>query len=333
MRRPNGSGTIKLLDKRRRKRYAVYAPAIMDYENRKIIQRLIGTFATRQEAEQALLDYSPYNFEVSKLTFKQVYNNWLNTVKDDIKKSSFNNYVAAYNKNLKKYDDFIFKDLNMIFWQNEIKEGNINSNAKKILGMIYGFAVKYEIVNKNIISFLKTPKTERQVIRKEFTKEEIELLKKLSDTDDMAKYLYILIHTGLRIGEFLNLRKDDIIDNKFIRVRESKTKSGENRIIPIHKNIEKYFFTNKNDDYIFFNVKYRSYMKFYRYFSIFNEKYFQNSHTIHDTRHTFATLLTRNGVNEAVIISMIGHSNIKITNDFYVHANKEDMEKAINFIS
>lgn len=74
-------------------------------------------------------------------------------------------------------------------------------------------------------------------------------------------------------------------------------------------------------------------MKFYRLFSFFNEKYFQNSHTIHDTRHTFATLLTRNGVNEAVIISMIGHSNIKITNDFYIHTNKEDMEKAINFIS
>ena len=55
-------------------------------------------------------------------------------------------------------------------------------------------------------------------------------------------------------------------------------------------------------------------------------------HTLHDTRHTFATLLVNAEVNKEVIIKMIGHKRYKTTLDIYVHKNYDDMKKAINQI-
>ena len=59
-------------------------------------------------------------------------------------------------------------------------------------------------------------------------------------------------------------------------------------------------------------------------------------HTLHDTRHTFATLLVNievnTEVNKEVIIKMIGHKRYKTTLDIYVHKNYADMKRAINQI-
>ena len=53
---------------------------------------------------------------------------------------------------------------------------------------------------------------------------------------------------------------------------------------------------------------------------------------VHDTRHTFATLLVNAKVNKEVIIKMIGHKRYKTTLDIYVHKNYDDTKRAINQI-
>ena len=53
-------------------------------------------------------------------------------------------------------------------------------------------------------------------------------------------------------------------------------------------------------------------------------------HTIHDTRHTFATMISDVSTNENVITEILGHTNIKMTKR-YTHTNiskiREEMEK------
>ena len=333
MRRANGSGTIKRLSKNRRKRFAVYAPAIMDYENGKIIQKLIGTFATRQEAELCLINYNPNLFELSQMTFKQVFDKWIKDSENIFSSHTLITYKSTYNKNLKELDNLVFKDITLLFLQDYVNTHNITTSVKSVLTNLYNYALKYDIVNKNLAALVQYPKKDKKIIRKEFTQEEIDKLVSLFDVDVMAKYLYILIYLGVRIGEFLNITKEDIIDDEFIIITKSKTKSGENRLIPIHRNIKNLIYEfleiNKNERVIFCQENYH---KFRYRFDIFNKKYLNSRHTIHDTRHTFASLLARVGANENSIISMIGHSDIKITQKTYTHMNKEDLRKAINMI-
>ena len=51
--------------------------------------------------------------------------------------------------------------------------------------------------------------------------------------------------------------------------------------------------------------------------------------TVHSLRHSRATELLRNGVDATLIQKFLGHSNIKTTQDFYLHTNINDIQMAI----
>lgn len=55
-------------------------------------------------------------------------------------------------------------------------------------------------------------------------------------------------------------------------------------------------------------------------------------HTIHDTRHTFATLLNNANANQSSIIKLIGHSDFSITENVYTHKDTEELRKAIDLL-
>ena len=101
--------------------------------------------------------------------------------------------------------------------------------------------------------------------------------------------ILILLYTGLRIGELLNLRKQDINKrSSFLIVRHAKTKAGEGRIIPIHHRImpliEQLYIDT--DEYLF-TISYTTFRKHFQNIM----KQLNCKHTIHDTRHTCASLL------------------------------------------
>jgi integrase len=47
---------------------------------------------------------------------------------------------------------------------------------------------------------------------------------------------------------------------------------------------------------------------------------------LHDSRHTFATLLLEQGISPKTVQTMLGHSSAKITLDIYSHVTL-DLEK------
>ena len=55
-------------------------------------------------------------------------------------------------------------------------------------------------------------------------------------------------------------------------------------------------------------------------------------HTIHDTRHTFATMISDVSDNENAITGIIGHTNINMTKK-YTHTNIEKMRKEMEKIN
>jgi len=55
-------------------------------------------------------------------------------------------------------------------------------------------------------------------------------------------------------------------------------------------------------------------------------------HTIHDTRHTFASMLNQVGANDVVISNLAGHEDKEFTKRAYTHAELEDLENAIKLL-
>ena len=54
--------------------------------------------------------------------------------------------------------------------------------------------------------------------------------------------------------------------------------------------------------------------------------------TLHTLRHTFGSTLLRRGVNIEVVSKLMGHANISITYNKYIHSIKEEEAKAMNMI-
>lgn len=55
--------------------------------------------------------------------------------------------------------------------------------------------------------------------------------------------------------------------------------------------------------------------------------------TLHTLRHTFGSTLIRRGVGIEVISKLMGHANITITYNKYIHTIKEEEAKAMNMVT
>ncbi len=106
MKLPNGYGSVIKLSRHRRKPYAARVTVGRTDDGRQI-KKYLGTFQTRQEALNAPANYnqSPFDVDLRKLTFAEVYDLWCRSkFKVNPIKSV---YVAAY-KNLADLHDLTF---------------------------------------------------------------------------------------------------------------------------------------------------------------------------------------------------------------------------------
>ena len=54
--------------------------------------------------------------------------------------------------------------------------------------------------------------------------------------------------------------------------------------------------------------------------------------TAHEIRHTYGTYLRRHGVDIYTIQKLLGHKNISVTSEIYVHNEMETLRTALNDI-
>ena len=159
MKRANGDGSVFKLTGKRRKPWAARITIgwRLDPASGKLTQeyQLIGTFATRIEAETALNDFlqNPYDINAHKLTFSEVYDLWSKeyyaTLKND---SSARSYRAAY-----KYCEPIFnvrmRDLRVSHMQGVINDAVVGdatkSRMKSLFNLMYKYCMIHEIVDKD----------------------------------------------------------------------------------------------------------------------------------------------------------------------------------------
>lgn len=184
-----------------------------------------------------------------------------------------------------------------------------------------------------------------------FTKYEQEILEKyLTALPDPSKLgIFICLYSGLRLGEICALQWKDIdLAHKLFHVRKTvqriywpsdaqrtqviigppKTKAAI-RDIPItsalEAYLEKYYYNCCMEDYVisFSHKKFtdpRTYQKKYKNYIEDSGLRYRNFHCL---RHTFATRCIENGIDIKSLSEILGHSNVNITLNRYVHSSME----------
>lgn len=350
MKMPNGYGTVFKLSGKRRKpwvaRKTIGWKDIPDKEKEYPIYQVIGYYERRELALEALIDFNknPYDLNVSKITFSEIYDKWSEKKFTEISESNIKGYKASYLlcdeiKNMR------FVDIKLDHLQRVVDESGKNHptlrKLKVLFGQIYDYAIMHEIISKDrdLVQYVDISKAgnPNSYDRKPFNKKEVQTVWKWKDSSDYIKVILILIYTGVRIGELLDLKKENVcLDEKWFDVVASKTDAGIRRV-PIADRIFPYFelWFNKNDcEYLISTTdgnhfEYRNYYD--SYWTPFIEQMNLN-HTPHCTRHTCVSLLTAAGVDERIIKKIVGHKGQGVTQQVYTHIEIEELLTAINKI-
>ena len=337
MKNQNGLGTVTKLKGKRRKSWAV---RISYQDDTGVMKRkYLGYFETKKEAQEVLYNYNKNPLLFSGKTFKEISYLWFTSVKEKLTISSIKK-IEIILKFFTILNEYKISDIKLFQLQKIFDEMtfsyNYKGNCKSVLNRIFDFAVKNDFIESNKVKFVELGKKNIVIERKIFTKNEINILWKNLEIKNVYLIL-ILIYTGMRVGELLNLKVADVdLCNKAIYIRKSKTDAGV-RTIPIPDKMLSLFTDNicyENEYFIFtktFNQM--SYMSFRYIFESILRKVGLQKHTIHDTRHTFATLLNNADANKTSIIKLIGHSDFSTTENVYTHKDIEELRKAINLIN
>jgi integrase len=196
------------------------------------------------------------------------------------------------------------------------------------------------------------------------------LLTELKSTysNGKEKYAYadayiLILNTGIRLGECLGIQKEDInLEEKtlhikrnvaVVRSRDNKDDITEitgyktdiqknvktfssNRIIDLNNNaiiaLKNMLSKNKDSQMLLLNNRGKLVSP-----TIFTRSFYSALDNIgiercglHALRHTFASMLFKNGVDVKTVSEILGHASVKITYDTYIHLIRKQKQNAIN---
>ena len=310
MRRANGEGSVfKMKGNRRRP----YVARTSKGKNEKGFQvyNWIGYYATKKEALAALENYNrkPYD---TRMSLKDMYDSWSETDLHDLRKNSQQIYKSAW-KHLEPISTMKMAEIRLVDLQAIVAPlgRSVGNSVKTLMSHLFGYAVRHEVITADryaLVSFVKVSQDRGKAVeRKVFTPEEIKRV-----TDPIVK---ILLYTGLRSGELLNLKAEDIhLKERWLYVRESKTAAGI-RVVPIAEKIVGCM-NALPCDWTYQKLNY-----------IMDHDY---GHRPHDTRHTFISRMADLGVDERITKAIVGHAGSGVTETVYTHLNLKPLLKAVN---
>ncbi len=293
--------------------------------------------------------------------------NWLLTVKLKNKISTYNKYHNLYNSYIMpiigstRIDTINTEAVVQVIHERDDLSAKTVNDILCVVKMILSYATDCgcEVTfNPKSLSI----RQERHQMRVLTVKEQQVFSDFLLDSPDLCKIgVFLCLYTGIRIGELCALRREDIsfphsmlsvrktmqrvqIDSKNIKTKviitEPKSKSSI-RDIPIpdfvmeilfkHYSIMKpscYLLTGSSEKFMEPRALEYHYKKYIRECEIENVNF-------HALRHTFATRCVEAGFDIKTLSEILGHTNVNITLNRYVHPSmdikRNNMEKLSNF--
>lgn len=296
---------------------------------------------------------------------------WLDYKHAIVKNSTYMKYRNSINKHIiPKLGSFDIKilDNNIVqrFINQKLSAEKCSLSPKSVRELVN--IIKNTLAYAENYGFQSKCKYELLIVRNSFKpirvlnkNEEKALLNTLESDINIFKFgILISLLTGVRIGELCALRWEDIdfkeclitVNRTMQRVqvegKDNKTEiiittpktNASIRQIPIPKMLvdyiigfkssnDQYILTNKNGNYIEPRVMQYKFKKYIQIAGISDANF-------HALRHTFATRCIEAGVDVKVLSEVLGHSNVNITLDRYVHNSidykKDNIERFNDYI-
>jgi len=223
----------------------------------------------------------------------------------------FLNFIG---KNPSEITDRDIKDY--LVYLSEEKESSTSTlnQAINALKFYYGTMLK-----KKFLYEIKRPRKDKKlpvVLSKE------EVTKILSSVDNIKhKAILMLVYSaGLRVGEVVRLKVEDIDSNRMlIHVRGAKGRKDRYALLSetTLETLRQYWREYKPEKWLFEGAKADRYLSIRSVQKIFDnacqKASIKKNVTIHSLRHSFATHLLESGVNLRYIQELLGHSHSKTT--------------------
>jgi integrase len=306
----------------------------------------------RAGADQGLV------FDAENLTLGEYLDRWLSgSVRGSVKQSTFDRNEIAVRVHIKPALGRIkLKKLApahvQSFYQDRLDAGLAPASVNKlhvVLHKALDQAVKWNMIPRNPTEVVSAPRPTPKEMHPLSAEETRKMLE--AAHGDKLEALYVLaIHTGMRQGELLGLKWQDVdLENATVSVRRTLTKSGGRlllgepktkksrrtiqlteeavRVLCEHldrqvEHIQRLGDLYRDEGLIFAsevgtlinptNLRQRSFGSLLKRVGLPKIRF-------HDLRHTCATLLLSRNVHPKFVQELLGHANIAITLDTYSH--------------
>lgn len=208
----------------------------------------------------------------------------------------------------------------------QVKASTVNRELD-VLRRMFSLAVAWGLITSNPVSQVKRFKVSNSNLRI-LSEEEFTRLYN-SASSHLKPILLTAVHTGMRKGEILNLKWEDInLERGYILVRDSK--NYESRAIPISQILKDELLKLKKQSTgeFVFTYKGKPIGAIKRAFSAALRRSGIRHCRFHDLRHTFATCLVMEGTDIASVQELMGHKDIRMTKR-YSHPTPEHKRNAV----
>ena len=210
----------------------------------------------------------------------------------------------------------------------------------RTLRAAFNTAIRWELIESNPFhgqKFVPVP----QKAPTYFTKAEFQTLIATIKENWLREIVVFATLTGMRRGEIVNLRWQDVdLQRRIINVQSSltfKTKQGRRRTIPLS---ETAFYLlsakhSKSADELVFTLNgkkiFDEWLTHAFKNAVYEAKLRKDELHFHSLRHTFASWLVQDGVSLFEVQKLLGHSSSRVT-EIYSHLQPEQMHSTVNRI-
>lgn len=260
-------------------------------------------------------------------------------------KTVLNHFTDLNNKELSKINKLDIQEKVDTLTKRGLNPNTITDYIRKLNTIFKAAKDEYNLISTMPTEKLKINKSKSEINKRSLNKTELTQL--LEDFKDTKYYLLLLIAStcGLRLGEILGLTWNNIdfknqtltVNRQWKQVSATKYDFGSlksknsNRTVPIPQitlkelkkaknivNIDNRILNFKNTDSV--SICLNRLLKMGGY-----------DITIHELRHTYATMLISSGVDFKTAAKLLGH-DVEQTMKTYSHVNDDMMNRATNII-
>ena len=328
--RGNGTGSVY------QEANGMWTACVSKYVGDKRYRRVKKGFSKKKDALAALysLSFDPDFGDVSKITFKELYDQWSREHYDRISDSKMTAYKIAYNRceslYLRRWTDIRLSEFQAVV---DARPSYYTArDVKQLCTQMGEFAIRHEYAEKNRATHVILPTLEKKE-KAAFAEDEIKALwKDYEEGHSFTAYALVMIYTGMRYGEMSTIKKENVHldEEKPYLTGGIKSEAGRNRVIPIAAKI----LPLVRDMYDRGDTKLCEMREdeFRKEFDAMTSRAKVRPLKPHACRHTFCTELARMNVAPAVIQALAGHAKYSTTLGYTHIQQLNDGMNAVNML-